>query len=93
MKSAFFITAILINIETETLEPKYRQDIFFNDRITCEDYVAKNWTILHDGLQYYLDMKGQSENLKIQSMGCSEMNEEDLEKIMEKQIDKTGISA
>tara|TARA_B100001057_G_scaffold433421_1_gene462300 strand:- start:273 stop:554 length:282 start_codon:yes stop_codon:yes gene_type:complete len=93
MKSAFFITAILINIETETLEPKYRQDIFFNDRITCEDYVAKNWTILHDGLQYYLDMKGQSENLKIQSMGCSEMNEEDLEKMMEQQMEQTGLSA
>ena len=93
MKSAFFITAILVNIETTELEPKYRQDIFFNDRTTCEDYVAKNWTILHDGLQYYLDMKGDSEKYNIQSLGCSEMNEDDLEKMMEQQMEQTGLSA
>ena len=56
MEKIFFITAMLINLETTEIEPKYNQTIFFVDRIKCEAYVEQNWTYLHNGLQLYLDM-------------------------------------
>ena len=67
MEKIFFITAMLLNLETSELEPKFNQSTFFYDRIICETYVQQNWTVLHDGLQLYLDMEGDTRHIK--SMG------------------------
>ena len=81
MEKIFFITAMLLNTETLELEPKYNQSVYFYDRIKCETYVQQNWSILHNGLKIYLDQEG--DNRHIQSMGCSAISIDELEKILE----------
>ena len=81
MEKIFFITAMLINLETTELEPKYNQTIFFVDRIKCEAYVQQNWTYLHNGLQLYLDMEGYTR--QIQSMGCTGITRDELKKLLD----------
>ena len=81
MEKIFFITAMLLNTETLELEPKYNQSVYFYDRIKCETYVQQNWSILHNGLKIYLDQEGDSRH--IQSMGCSAISIDELEKILE----------
>ena len=81
MEKIFFITAMLLNTETLELEPKYNQSVYFYDRIKCETYVQQNWSILHNGLKIYLDQEG--DNRHIQSMGCSSISIDELDKILE----------
>ena len=87
MEKIFFITAMLINLETTELEPKYNQTIFFVDRIKCEAYVQQNWTYLHNGLQLYLDMEGDTRHIK--SMGCTGITLDELEEILQKENTNT----
>tara|TARA_Y100000996_G_scaffold122112_1_gene91739 strand:+ start:1226 stop:1495 length:270 start_codon:yes stop_codon:yes gene_type:complete len=89
MEKFFFITAMLLNAETLELEPKYNQQIFFYNRINCEAYVQANWSILHDGLQLFLDQKGDTR--KIQSIGCIGITEDELKDLIKEQ--ETTISA
>ena len=89
MEKFFFITAMLLNAETLELEPKYNQHIFFYNRLNCEAYVQANWSILHDGLQLFLDQKG--DNRKIQSIGCIGITEDELKDLIKEQ--ETTISA
>ena len=63
MEKIFFITAMLFNAETLELEPKFNQSVWFYNRINCESYVQQNFTILHDGLQLYLDMEGDEREI------------------------------
>ena len=89
MEKLFFITAMLINLETAELEPKYNQSVYFYDRITCEDYVQKNYTILKNGLQVYLDSKDDPR--PIDSLGCTGLTAEEieqLERLIEEQEEK-----
>ena len=87
MEKFFFITAMLLNAETLELEPKYNQQIFFYNRLNCEAYVQANWSILHDGLQLFLDQKGDTR--KIQSMGCTEPTLEELRKLLQEEKTNT----
>ena len=87
MEKIFFITAMLINLETTEIEPKYNQTIFFVDRIKCEAYVQQNWTYLHNGLQLYLDMEG--DDRVIQSMGCTETTLDELRKLIQEEKTNT----
>ena len=89
MEKIFFITAMLFNAETLELEPKYNQSVWFYNRINCENYVQQNFTILHDGLQLYLDMEGDTR--KIESMGCTETTLDELRKLL--QEDNTNTIA
>ena len=89
MEKIFFITAMLFNAETLELEPKFYQSVWFYERINCEAYVQQNFTILHDGLQLYLDMEGDTR--EIQSMGCTETTLEELRKLL--QDEKTNTIA
>ena len=81
MEKIFFITAMLLNLETSELEPKFNQSTFFYDRINCETYVQQNWTVLHNGLQLYLDMEGDTR--QIQSMGCTGITRDELKKLLD----------
>ena len=63
MEKIFFITAMLFNAETLELEPKFNQSVWFYNRINCEAYVQSNFTILHEGLQLYLDMEGDEREI------------------------------
>ena len=81
MEKIFFITAMLFNAETLQLEPKFNQSVWFYERINCEAYVQQNFTILHDGLQLYLDMEGDTR--QIQSMGCTGITRDELKKLLD----------
>ena len=87
MEKVFFITAMLLNLETNELEPKFNQSTFFYDRINCETYVQQNWTILHDGLQIYLDMEGDTRHIK--SMGCTGITLDELKKLLQEENTNT----
>ena len=87
MEKIFFITAMLFNAETLQLEPKFNQSVWFYERIICEAYVQQNFTILHDGLQLYLDMEGDER--KIQSMGCTETTLDELRKLIQEENTNT----
>ena len=87
MDKIFFITAMLFNAETLELEPKFNQSVWFYERINCESYVQQNFTILHDGLQLYLDMEGDTR--EIQSMGCTETTLEELRKLLQEENTNT----
>lgn len=81
MEKLFFITAMLFNAETFELEPRYNQSVYFQNRINCEAYVQQNWSLLHDTLQVYLDK--ENDDRVIQSIGCSSISRDDLEKLLE----------
>ena len=87
MEKIFFITAMLFNAETLELEPKFNQSVWFYERINCEAYVQQNFTILHDGLQLYLDMEG--DDREIQSMGCSGTTLDELRKLLQEENTNT----
>ena len=87
MEKIFFITAMLFNAETLELEPKFNQSVWFYNRINCEAYVQSNFTILHEGLQLYLDMEGDER--EIQSMGCTEITLEELRKLLQEENTNT----
>ena len=87
MEKIFFITAMLFNAETLELEPKFNQSVWFYERINCEAYVQQNFTILHDGLQLYLDMEGDER--EIQSIGCTETSLDELRKLIQEENTNT----
>ena len=87
MEKIFFITAMLFNAETLELEPKFNQSVWFYERINCEAYVQQNFTILHDGLQLYLDMEGDER--EIQSMGCTETSLDELRNLIQEENTNT----
>ena len=60
---------------------------WFYNRINCEAYVQQNFTILHEGLQLYLDMEGDER--EIQSMGCTETTLEELRKLLQEEKTNT----
>tara|TARA_R100001591_G_scaffold7289_2_gene13709 strand:+ start:262 stop:543 length:282 start_codon:yes stop_codon:yes gene_type:complete len=76
MEKIFFITAMMLNIETGELGPKYQQMIYFYDRISCENYVQQNFTALKNGFQIYMDSQGI--NGKLTSMGCTGLTKQDI---------------
>ena len=78
---------MLFNAETLEVEPKFNQSVWFYERINCEAYVQQNFTILHDGLQLYLDMEGDER--KIQSMGCTETTLDELIKLIQEENTNT----
>ena len=51
MEKLFFITALMLNLDTNVVTPKYQQLIYFYDRPSCEAYVQQNWTALHNGFK------------------------------------------
>ena len=87
MEKIFFITAMLFNAETLELEPIFNQSVWFYERINCEEYVQSNYTVLHDGLQLYLDMEGDER--EIQSMGCTETTLDELRKLIQEENTNT----
>ena len=46
MEKFFFITAMMLNLDTMDTTPKYQQMLVFYDRINCEAYVQQNYTAL-----------------------------------------------
>ena len=79
MEKFFFITAIMLNLDTMEITPKYQQMIYFYNRPNCEAYVQQNWTALHNGFQIYMD--ANNINGKVQSMGCTGLTKEEIEKL------------
>ena len=55
MEKLFFITTLMLNLDTGVVTPKYQQLIYFYDRPSCEAYVQQNWTALHNGFRIYMD--------------------------------------
>ena len=65
MEKIFFITAMLINLETTEIEPKYNQTIFFVDRIKCETYFNKTGHIYITVYNYTLIWKVIQDKYKV----------------------------
>jgi len=83
MDMFFFVTAMIMNIETTDITPKYNHSVFFRNKINCEVYVQQNYTTLVNGLQIYLDQQGDSG--VVESIGCTGLTKEDLEEMFEEQ--------
>tara|TARA_A100001035_G_scaffold267484_1_gene251467 strand:- start:602 stop:868 length:267 start_codon:yes stop_codon:yes gene_type:complete len=81
MTKFFFVTIMMLNLDTGLLVPKYHQQLFFYDRVKCESYVQQNFTALKNGFGIYMDTFGI--NGQIKSLGCTEMSREDIEKMLE----------
>jgi len=81
MAKFFFVTIMMLNLDTGLIVPKYHQQIFFYDRVKCETYVQQNFTALKNGFGIYMDTF--SINGQIQSLGCTEISREELEKMLE----------
>ena len=81
MTKFFFVTIMMLNLDTNLVTPKYHQQIFFYDRVKCESYVQQNFTALKNGFGIYMDTFGI--NGQIKSLGCTEMSREDIEKMLE----------
>tara|TARA_A100001388_G_scaffold42812_1_gene27672 strand:+ start:273 stop:539 length:267 start_codon:yes stop_codon:yes gene_type:complete len=81
MTKFFFVTIMMLNLDTGLLVPKYHQQLFFYDRVKCESYVQQNFTALKNGFGIYMDTYGI--NGQIQSLGCTMMSREELEKMLE----------
>ena len=79
MEKIFLISAMIMNIETAELTPKYQQMIYFHNKINCENYLNQNWTSLRNGLQLHLDMTGDKST--IESMSCIGLTDEDLKEL------------
>ena len=79
MEKIFLISAMIMNIETAELTPKYQQMIYFYNKINCENYLNQNWTSLKNGLQLHLDMTGDKST--IESMSCIGLTDEDLKEL------------
>ena len=76
MEKLFFITAMMLNIESGEVTPKYQQMLYFYDRISCENYVQQNFTALKNGFQIYMD--GNNINGKLTSLGCTGLTKQDI---------------
>ena len=79
MEKFFFITAMMLNLDTMEIKPKYQQMLVFYDRINCESYVQQNHTALINGFQIYLD--ANSINGKLQSIGCTGLTMKEIEEL------------
>ena len=79
MEKVFLISAMIMNLETAEVTPKYQQLIYFYTRPNCEKYLEKNYEALYNGLQLHLDItKNKS---VIQSMSCLGLTDEDLKEL------------
>ena len=79
MEKFFFITAMMLNLDTMDTTPKYQQMLVFYDRINCEAYVQQNYTALKNGFQIYLDTNNI--NGALESLGCTGLTREEIEKL------------
>ena len=79
MEKIFFITAMMLNLDTMETTPKYQQMIYFENRINCEAYVQQNYTSLKNGFQIYLD--ANNINGALESLGCTGLTEEDIKEL------------
>ena len=79
MEKIFFITAMMLNLDTMETTPKYQQMIYFENRINCEAYIQQNYTSLKNGFQIYLD--ANNINGALESLGCTGLTEEDIKEL------------
>ena len=79
MEKFFFITAMMLNLDTMEVTPKYQQMLVFYDRINCESYVQQNHTALKNGFKIYLDVNNI--NGELQSMGCTGLTMKEIEEL------------
>ena len=54
LEKLFFITAMLFNVETQEVTPKYQQAVWFTSMEACQLYVSQNYKSLENGLKMYL---------------------------------------
>ena len=79
MEKIFFITAMMLNLDTMETTPKYQQMIYFDDRINCEAYVQQNYITLKNGFQLYLEINNI--NGALESLGCTGLTEDDIKEL------------
>ena len=79
IEKIFFITAMMLNIETGEITPKYQQMVYFFERINCENYIQQNWSSLDKGFKMYMNMNNI--NGKLQSMGCTGLTMKEIEEL------------
>ena len=79
MEKIFLISAMIMNIETAEVTPKYQQMIYFYTRPNCENYLQQNYTSLYNGLQLHLDVTNDKST--IQSMSCIGLTDEDIKEL------------
>ena len=79
MEKFFFITAMMLNLDTMEVTPKYQQMLVFYDRINCVSYVQQNHTALKNGFKIYLDVNNI--NGELQSLGCTGLTRKEIEEL------------
>ena len=79
MEKFFFITAMMLNLDTMEVTPKYQQMLVFYNRINCESYLQQNHTALKNCFQIYMD--ANNINGKLTSMGCTGLTMKEIEEL------------
>ena len=79
MNKLFFITAMMLNLETGEVSTKYQQMVVFYKIENCHNYIDQNFTYLKNGFQIYMDynnIKGE-----LQSLSCTGLTKEDIKRL------------
>tara|TARA_B100001559_G_scaffold319917_1_gene330523 strand:+ start:175 stop:453 length:279 start_codon:yes stop_codon:yes gene_type:complete len=92
MEKMIVIVAMLLNIETNEVEPKTHQFYNFQELDHCMSFVTQNYQGLYIGLTDYLNQEGKT-NMKIVEIGCAELTEEEQEKLFPRPPSGKEISA
>ena len=64
LEKLFFITAMLFNVETQEVTPKYQQAVWFTSMEACQLYVSQNYKSLENGLKMYLESNDMTESIE-----------------------------
>jgi len=64
LEKLFFITALLFNVETNEITPKYQQLVWFTSMEACQFYLTQNYKPLENGLKMYLESNDMTESIE-----------------------------
>ena len=76
LEKLFFITALLFNVETNEVTPKYQQMVWFTNMETCQLYVSQNYKSLENGLKMYLEANEMTDS--IEGIFCVGLTKEEI---------------
>ena len=79
LEKLFFITALLFNVETNEVTPKYQQLIYFTNIESCDIYLAQNYQALENGLKMYLEVNEITDS--IEGLFCVGLTKEQIREL------------
>jgi len=79
LEKLFFITAMLFNVETNEVTPKYQQAVWFTSMESCQVYVSQNYMSLENGLKMYLEVNKMTDS--IEGIFCVGLTKEEIKEM------------